>query len=169
MSEHSSKPSSSKDSDSDGKGELMQSFIRGLAKAVTNDMKETLCMVPGGEFTEDSIESVKQSAQAVIQQQCELLYNPRKQIHKEICMEIVRAVNKLTAKFEQHLNWDQFSEELAELMEKSVDALNENKSSLSSKSSDSSGTKSSTQKQKKTQAEQQHRPAGPDERAFGAG
>ena len=79
-------------------------------------MGDTLRMAPGGELNEESIEFVKQSAQAVIQQQCELLYNPRKQIHKDICYRIVQEVRKLTAKFEQDLNWGKFSEELADLI-----------------------------------------------------
>ena len=119
-------------------------------------MKETLRMVPGGEFTEESIEFMKQSAQLIIQQQCELLYDLSKQIHKEICREIVSEVNRLNVRFEQDLNWEQFSAELGDLMERSVDALNANKGSRSSKSSDKGSTKSSKQKQKKTQAEQQH-------------
>ena len=169
MSECTSKPSSSDDSDPDRKG-FQQSFIRGLARAVTRDMEETLHMVPGGELNEQSIKFMRQSAQAVIQQQCELLYDPRKQIHKDICCRIVNEVRKLTAKFKQNLDWDEFSNELGDLMEKAVDALDDNnKRSLSSKSSDSSSSKSSTQKHKKTQPEQQRRPAGPDERAFGAG
>ena len=91
MSERSSKPSSGDDSDPDRKG-FQQSFIRGLARAVTRDMEETLRMAPGGELNEQSIEFVRQSAQAVIQQQCELLYDPRKQIHKDICYRIVNEV-----------------------------------------------------------------------------
>ena len=110
---------------SDAQDELMQSFIR----AVTRDMKETLRMAPGGEFTEESIEFMKQSAQLVIQQQCELLYDLSKQIHKEICGEIVSEVDRLNARFKQDLNWEQFSADLGDLMERSVDALNANKGS----------------------------------------
>ena len=96
---------------------------------MTRDIKETLRMAPGGEFTEESIKFIKQSAQLVIQQQCELLYDLSKQIHKEICKEILNEVNRLSARFEQDLDWERFSVELGDLMERSVDALNANKGS----------------------------------------
>ena len=111
--------SSDDDGGSDAQDELMQSFIR----AVTRDMKKTLRMVPGGEFTEESIEFMKQSAQAVIQQQCKILYNLKKHVHRDICYEIVMRVRKLTSKFKQDLNWDQFSNELGNLCDIAVDAL----------------------------------------------
>ena len=123
-----SEASSGEDSDSDGKGssksKLVKRFVRRMAKAVQDDMEQTLAMAPGGELNEKSIEFVKQSAQAVIQQQCELLYNPKKHVHRDICYEIVNRVRKLTSKFEQDLNWDVFSEELGDLMDTAVDALN---------------------------------------------
>ena len=51
----------------------MKRFIRNMAKAVKEDMKTTLSMAPGEELNEKSIEFVMQSAQAVIQHQCEEL------------------------------------------------------------------------------------------------
>jgi hypothetical protein len=146
-------------------------FVRRMAKAVQDDMEQTLAMAPGGELNEKSIEFMKQSAQAVIQQQCEELYNPKKHVHRDICYEIVNRVRKLTSKFEQDLNWDVFSDKLADLMDKAVDALNRDDwRILSSNSSDSSSSKSSKQEQKrKAPAEQRHQPTGPDERAFGLG
>ena len=51
-------------------------------------------MAPGGELNEKSIEFVMQSAQAVIQQQCEVLYDPRKHVHRDICYEIVNESQK---------------------------------------------------------------------------
>ena len=170
-----SEASSGEDSDSDGKGssksKIVKRFIRRMAKAVQDDMEQTLAMAPGGELNEKSIEFVKQSAQAVIQQQCEYLYDPKKHVHRDICYEIVNRVRKLTSKFEQDLDWDGFSDELGDLMDKAVDALRrDNWRILSSNSSDSSSSKSSKQKQKrKAPAEPKHQPAGPDERAFGAG
>ena len=167
-SKHSSKCSNTNDSDSDG-NDKRTSIIRGLARAVTNDLKTTMKMAPGGAFTAESIEWVKQSLHAVIQEQCELLYNPANEAHKEHCYEIVREVRKVTSKFEEDLDWNWFEEEMTHLMENAAELLGENKGSPSSKSSDTSSIKSSKQEEKKAQAEKQRQPAGPDRPAFGLG
>ena len=168
-SKNSSKHSNANDSGSDENDDKRTSIIRGLARAVTNDLKTTMKMAPGGAFTAESIEWVKQSLHAVIQEQCELLYNPANEAHKELCYEIACEVKKVTSKFEENLDWNWFEEEMTRLMENSAELLHENKSSPSSKSSDTSSIKSSKQKEKKAQAEKQRQPAGPDRPAFGLG
>ena len=103
-----SKSEASSGSDSDGKGssnsKIVKRFIRNMANSVKADMRTTLSLAPGEELNEKSIEFVMQSAQAVIQHQCEELYDPRKHVHRDICYEIVMRVRKLTSKFEQDLN-----------------------------------------------------------------
>ena len=97
-----------------------------------------------------------------------------KHVHRDICYEIVMRVRKLTSKFKQDLNWDQFSNELGSLCDIAVDALQQSDMWLLSpdlsESSSSKSSKSSRQQQKrKAPTEQRHQPAGPDEQAFGAG
>jgi hypothetical protein len=80
-------------------------------------------LAPGEELNKESIGFIMQRAQAVIQQQCNSLYDPEKHVHQDICYEIIQRARSLTSKFEEDLNWDQFSIGLGSLLDLADDAL----------------------------------------------
>ena len=70
---------------------------------------------------------MQEAAQEIIQRQCELLYDPTVEQHKEICHWLVSEVDKLNSKFEEDLDFESFSKDLGDLMSVGVDTLNENR------------------------------------------
>ena len=122
-----SKSEASGGSDSDRQSssnkKLVKKFIKDMSSALEAEVQSTLKLAPGEELNKESIGFIMQRAQAVIQHQCDSLYDPRKHVHRDICYEIILRVRSLTSKFEEDLNWDQFSIRLGSLLDLADDAL----------------------------------------------
>ena len=175
-----SKSEASSGSDSDRKGssnkKLVKRFIKGMTSALEAEVQSTLSLAPGEELNKESIGFILKRAQAVIQHQCDTLYDPQKQVHQDICYEIILRARNVISKFEEDLNWDQFSNKIADLLDLAADALKVSDIRLLSpdlpQSDDgaSVSSKSTKGKQKqKAQPDRQRQPAGPNNQAFGAG
>ena len=111
------------DRQSSSNKKLVKKFIKDMSSALEAEVQSTLKLAPGEELNEESIGFIMQRAQAVIQHQCDSLYDPRKHVHRDICYEIILRVRSLTSKFEEDLNWDQFSNRIGDLLDLAADAL----------------------------------------------
>ena len=80
--------------DDEASGSFDGVLIENLVDAVSQQMRQTLALAPGGEFTPESIEFVQQAAQRVIEGQCELLRTSTQQLHKDIVAQVVLSVNR---------------------------------------------------------------------------
>ena len=123
-------------------------IIEDLVEAVSREMRQTLTLAPGGEFTPESIESVQQTAQQVIERQCELLQSTTQQLHKDIVAQVISEVDKLNARLMRDFNFEQFSQEIADLMNEATEAWH--------------AKDRPSQLRKKSRTEQQRQPSGPD-------
>ena len=173
-----SEASSGSDTDrqSSSNKKLVKKFIKDMSTALEAEVQSTLSLAPGEELNEESIGFIMQRAQAVIQHQCDTLYDPEKQVHQDICYEIILRARSVTSKFEEDLNWDQFSNRIGDLLDLAADALRVSDIRLLSpdlpESDDGASVSSkSTKRKQKRKAPTDHRrqPAGPDDQAFGAG
>ena len=120
-----SEASSGSDTDqqSSSNKKLVKKFIKDMSSALEAEVQSTLSLAPGEELNKESIGFILQRAQAVIQHQCDTLYNPQKQVHQDICYEIILRARSVTAKFEEDLDWDQFSNKIGDLLDLAADAL----------------------------------------------
>ncbi len=91
--------------------------------ALEAEVQSTLSLAPGEELNAESIGFILQRAQAVVQHQCDMLYDPKKKVHQDICYEIIKRTQRATDKFEEDLDWDQFSRKIGDLLDLAVDAL----------------------------------------------
>ena len=89
---------------------------------------------------------MQETAKKVIKKQCELLQDSRDQVHKEIIAEVVAEVDRLNGRLASDYDFQTFSHDPGNLMERAVDALNLNEESSASSSS---GQKSRSQQQRK--------------------
>ena len=147
-----------------------------MSTALQTEVQAILSLAPGEELNAESIGFILQRAQAVIQHQCDTLYDPKKKVHQDICYEIIQRARKVTAKFEEDLDWDQFSNKIGDLLDLAADALRVSDIRLLSpdlpQSNDGASVSSkSTQRKQKQKAptDRQRQPAGPNDQAFGAG
>ena len=97
------------DQQSSSNKKLVKNFLEKMSTALEAEVQSILSLAPGEELNAESIGFIKQRAQAVIQHQCDTLYDPKQQVHQDICYEIILRTRSVTAKFEEDLNWDQFS------------------------------------------------------------
>ena len=154
----------------------MKNFLEKMNAALEAEVQSTLSLAPGEELNAESIGFILQRAQAVIQHQCDTLYDPKKKVHQDICYEIILRTRTVTEKFEEDHDWDQFSSKIVDMLDLAADAMKMSDIRLLSpdlpQSDDgaSVSSKSTKGKQKqKAQPDRQRQPAGPDGQAFGAG
>ena len=162
------------DQQSSSNKKLVKNFLEKMSTALEAEVQSTLSLAPGEELNAESIGFILQRAQAVIQHQCDTLYDPKKKVHQDIYYEIILRTRRVTAKFEEDLDWDQFSRKIGDLLDLAADALKVSDIWLLSpdlpQSDDGASVSSkSTKGKQKAQPDRQRQPAGPDGQAFGAG
>ena len=74
------------DQQSSSNKKLVKNFLENMSTALEAEVQSTLSLAPGEELNAESIGFIMQRAQAVIQHQCDTLYDPKKQVHRTFAM-----------------------------------------------------------------------------------
>ena len=111
------------DQQSSSNKKLVKNFLEKMSTALEAEVQSTLSLAPGEELNAESIGFILQRAQAVIQHQCDTLYDPKKKVHQDICYEIILRTRRVTEKFEEDHDWDQFSSKIEDMLDLAADAL----------------------------------------------